>query len=512
MNNTSKETANLFLRNAINDQLSKIDYDSKKLFKVFVETSTRNEYSGSFYEGFIKFKELDMLSSDEKEIVEVLLEYYEASNGFFPDITYLKGNGFKPLREYEYADKRFQYIFCYPIVVTIIIEQFIQLRQTETFIDKNSSVITNMAKRKSMPLNFVYDLEDFRNSNHPFNVDKISLSFNYDVENAKNYLSTGLNFLDVYAALKEGTVNCLIKNKYADNFFEIVLIYNAVIKNHKNVCFVCTTWSKEDIINKIIAIHSYTLNESLHIKYSDLVNRNVDKKIIDTVLKDFENKAGNHLIIFDNNAFKIFNPDTFRKLIMETRFKFNHTNKRSIELLVVDKIEDLRLEHNGEIEDSISKIIKIYSNFIIRQSSKLCYREGFEEMTTLFSTNTCKKSTYSWFRNNGLNEEYNQGIEIINSILEKYSDNVIALSFAKDTKDNANGIIQVLKSSYNVPMNEPIKISIDLKNCKICKEDIPEHQEKLDSIEEVLSSEEKVNLENIDELFKTFQGDNSQNQ
>lgn len=495
MQRTIKNDPRLFLNNSIDISMSKIKYDRNTLFAAIVETSTKNQYKSQFYDGFIKLKELNILTDYEKQIIKIVLEYYEL-NGAFPDLTYLKSHQFNSLKNRDYKDERLNILYQNPQVIPFMIEQFIKIHNTDDFINENSGTLKKIARLEALPLSFIYKLEDYRYSEKPFNIDKINLSFEYSLENDKNVLCSSLDILDEYGKLKTGTVNALIKNKYADNFFEVSLIYNAVINEHKNVCFISTTWGFTDILNKLVSIHSYTLDENLHINYLSLCARDVDIEKVNKVLEDFKEKANGHLIIFDNSSLNIFNQNTLRKLILETKWKFIYETKKDIELLVIDRIENLRLENNGELEESISKIIKTYSNFIIRQS-KMCLRDGFETMTILFTTNTCSKSTYPYFKENGIMSNYDKDIEIINSVLEKYSDMVIAFALEKrkniGNKD-LEGFIHIVKNTNNKTTIEPINVQMSLEDCKIKLKEKSENRSKtIDSNENIFNSEKLKN-------------------
>ena len=492
MEKALKDYSHLYLNNSIDKKLSEIECDRNKLFAAIVETSTKNQYKSKFYDGFIMLMESKMLTNYEKQIVKTVLEYYEL-NGNFPDLTYLKSNQFNSLKNKDYDDKRLDTLYQNPQVIPFMIEQFIKLQQTDCFTKQHSSTLKKIAKLEVLPLDFIYTLEDYRYSKKPFNTDKINLSFEYSLEDDKNVLCGYLDILDEYGKLKTGTINCLIKNKYADNFFEVSFIYNAVINERKNVCFVSTTWDSTDILNKLLSMHSYTLDESLHISYLSLCARDVDIEKVNKVLEDFKEKTKGHLIIFDNNSLNIFNQNTLRKLISETNWKFGTETGKGIELFIIDRIENLRLENNGELEENIPKIIKTYSNFIIRQS-KMCFRDGFETMTIVFTTNTCCKSTYSYFKENGIMNNYDKDVEIVNSVLEKYSDMVITFALEKrqdiENKD-LNGFIQVVKNLNNKTTIEPINVQISLESCKIKPKETSESKnEPVDNNKNVFKPEE----------------------
>lgn len=512
-----KIDSNIFLDNSVYEQIKNMKFDIELLFKAMIETATLNpKYSNKFFQVFANLKELNILDNDENRIIDIMLEHYSLSNGAFPSLTFLKQTYEYSTLEAKYYDDdiRIKTLVRYPSQVGIVAEEFIKIKQRRCFLEKNKETLKKISKNSSIPLDFIYELEDYRNNAIPFNENSISKPFIYEMDKDDCIgIDTTLDFLvPRFRYLKYGSLNCLVKNKFADNCLELSILYNTLINEHKNVCYISTNWSSSNILKKLLVLHSLTLSEDLILNYEKLLSNEENIEKVNAVLSDFENKSNNKLQIFDNTSLYSFNIDTLRKLLLGVNFKFKNNSNKGIELLIIDTIEDLRLENKGMIEDNKQKVVKTYANFIIRQS-KLCFREDFEEMTVLISTHTCQKSTSNYFKTTELNNTYDKDIEITNSVLEKYADTVTVFALEKKEtekqenepkEENQNGFIQIIKNLYNNAMDEIITVTVSQKDCKIVKrnEDNSDNDYSQPTTEEVMNSETKQSIKNVNMALK----------
>ena len=191
---------------------------------------------------------------------------------------------------------------------------------------------------------------------------------------------------------------------------------------------------------------------------------------IHEVYQDFMEKYGSNLQVYCNTSLRIFNIGSFRNLLVTANQVFENTTGHSMDILVIDMIDNFRFEEKGVIECNTDKIIKQYCNLIIREV-KLFNGNSNNKLIAIISTNIASRETYSHLslefdlKNNENYRDFKVGADI----LEKYSDLVLVIASNNIRKDYKKlyGDFQIIKTRDSFSMEEPIPMTISLIDCSI---------------------------------------------
>lgn len=441
---------------------NEIDDIDLVIFLVGLATLNLKQYNDRLYSAFLRLKELNILKKDEKKWINHLVDDYDTKIRFtsldvLEKLKYVTLTDSKK-KNIETMYNRNGYL------IEEMLNNIISARIVDNFVKENK--IEEHLENSSVSLDLIYKVVDFKNELLQFSSENIQNDFCDDVN-----LYTGIEYIDrQYSKISPGSIVSIIKNKNCSNFIEASIIYNNISREKKNICIMTSSWTTKDIIAKILVLHSQTLDDEKKLSYKDIHNNKEDVQKIHEVYQDFMEKYGSNLQVYCNTSLRIFNIGSFRNLLVTANQVFENTTGHSMDILVIDMIDNFRFEEKGVIECNTDKIIKQYCNLIIREV-KLFNGNSNNKLIAIISTNIASRETYSHLslefdlKNNENYRDFKVGADI----LEKYSDLVLVIASNNIRKDYKKlyGDFQIIKTRDSFSMEEPIPMTISLIDCSI---------------------------------------------
>lgn len=191
--------------------------------------------------------------------------------------------------------------------------------------------------RKRYAVSLVDEKEDMFDSLRNFT--------NNDLESSSIEISSTNEYID---RLTDGIcpkcVTTIVSNdKFYNKIFAINIAYGAMVKE-KNILYLTASNSKREIYLNFLTRHS-CLEEKFDkpISYIEFKVK-FDENAYQSIYNDFANNLNDRLIIRDSVDIKVLNPYSLQRIFCLSDEKFKKSTNKGIDLIVVDGLEDLRLE------------------------------------------------------------------------------------------------------------------------------------------------------------------------
>lgn len=429
------------------------------IYLIEIATSNKNKYNDKLYSAFLKLEDLKILKKDEQKWIKNLINVYD-SQIKYPDIDTLKKIKYNALED----KKKIEIIKLFDKnnkLIENMLKKIFSDRILNVFAEENK--IKEHLENSFLPLDLIYKIDDFRSGLTQFENDSMVAKSYADVN-----LYTGIEYIDkLHSKIAPGSIVSVLKNQNSGNFVDASIIYNTLSKEKKNICVITSNWTSKEIISKILVLHSQTLEDEKKLSYAKIYSNKEDINKINEVYCDFRNKYGLNLQIYCNSSLKIFNVESFRNLLKTANQIFEDNTKNSMDMLVIDCIENLRFEEKGTIEGDTGKIVQKYCNLIIREI-KMFNNDIEKKPIAIISSNIVSKDIYSI-----ISVEFDvpsatlKNFKLGTNILEKYSDLVIAIAFSSISLqyDGVDIRFMLMKNRNSFAMEEPRVMRMHLDDC-----------------------------------------------
>lgn len=350
----------------------------------------------------------------------------------------------------------------------IIIEKALESSTSETFNKEiSSAVFQRYANSIKVQCDYSFrDLEYYMDYEAPtVNVS----SANKDID---NFLGGGF---------ENGTITTIIENNYEhEGIWNLNIVYKA-INEGKNVLLISLKDSSKTIYRKLLSRHSCDetkFNKKLN--FQDICD-NSNEKSYSNIYNDFQENLYDRLIIFDEKEFDISTYINLQRLIVYAQNQFTKLFDHGIDLIVIDRFDNMKLSNGTKLNSNKVAIINEYYTYLRSQAKCLL---GIYDAIPIILNVYCTNDYYV------TQNEGTFSLLDIHDLIKSLSDNIVAIYGDKNYKRNNVVRMQVLKSRNKIS-EFPISVTADYDYCYIqyevlTKEDkdniINEQQEEIKSL------------------------------
>lgn len=380
--------------------------------------------------------DFEFLKNQEKIILDKYLEFRK--DGLLPDIKMLEKYGLiSPIHKAKE-------IVAPDEVLTQSPQRLIEMFKWHRIHDTLTYEIMKFALEVNKTGKFTQEMVDFC-----IGMTKKLYPTEYPVvNNCNTVFNTSIEYLDKTGCnFKNGTINTIIAQNPVSSIYGIEITNNA-IRNGKNVCYISTSCKKETCYMKFLANYLCEKGNDFNYAETDI------NKISPITKEEFENIFHKQLSIMDNETLSRNTPDNLSKQLENINEIFIENTNRPIDLIIVDTIENLRLEKGNKYVIQSNAIIDTYAHLFEKQSKNLM-GTGIS-FCTIFLTELLPteyhKTEFS------LSNQY----DTCSCSLGKLSDLIIAYQCEKLDKKMATQLY-LLKSEKGLLLDEPIHIEFDLE-------------------------------------------------
>ena len=420
----------------------------------------------AFCEGALTFEDMDSLIKLKvftKYELEYLVECYNLKKTF-GNISY--ENFVKEYRCYPLQFSHNTDLYKKdPTFLYELIQNFIETRDILSIANKVAT-IKEEAKyhERSSVTSLIYNMQrKFQARKYPILPhlsqkvcnDRLDTMYS-EIENSYFNITRGIGFdnqIDKYfCGITPSTTLCIAGNDLETNrFFAIQLLYKA-LKKGLNICYLSFNRSKSLMLLEFIA--KYILENDKSCNYNEIINKKLSEQKLKSVLASFQELYSSNLKIVDIKDFQELNETYIRQTLGVINSTFFESCKKGIDIVIVDSIEDLRIDTMKGTINNLRTVISRYLDF-------------FSELKQLSFYNNISILLLSTYTNSGTcNAVYNDGNVSVKDIKENilhHADMIISVYC------NQNGIedfkneckVKVLKDNNMPIMSEPISVKLD---------------------------------------------------